>query len=168
MIESAQTKEEALRIAAPFLRGVDGVEQPLSINQIEQFRRSFGWTPPFGFTQSQLLQYIEDNPNATPEELEAGASGVLAGGTEIIEVEPFLDEQYFRDNFTTEELKEMAKKAGFTKGGSGAFGFLGFGVGEEGIQEYLTNLTGQIEEARGIGFSDDEILTFIKGGIEIR
>jgi len=75
-IQDAQTKEEALRIATQLgvTKGAQlptADEKPLSINQIEQFRRSFGWTPPLGFTQSQLIQYMNDNPNATPEELES-------------------------------------------------------------------------------------------------
>ena len=65
--------------------------QPLSLNQIEQFRRSYGWTPPYGFTESQLLQFMNDNPNATPEELEAGAKqalGSVGGGINQQTTEP--------------------------------------------------------------------------------
>lgn len=45
----------------------------MTAKDIAQFERTYGWTPPLGYTQAQLTQFIKDNPDATPEELEAGA-----------------------------------------------------------------------------------------------
>jgi len=48
-------------------------------------------------------------------------------------------ENFLRASFTDDELKALAKESGFTKGGEGFFGFLGAGVGDEGIQDYLNS-----------------------------
>ena len=85
----------------------------LTINQIEQFRRSYGWTPPLGYTMSQLNQYIKDNPNATPEELEAGARGVV--DEKINETDTGDAEQVIRDSLSVSELKKLSDWAGTSK-----------------------------------------------------
>lgn len=65
-----------------------GAGESLSINQIAQFKNLYGWTPPFGYTQSQLLKYMKDNPGATPEELEAGANQVKPPVTPTVPTAP--------------------------------------------------------------------------------
>ena len=116
-------------------------EEPLTINQIDQFRRAYGWTPPLGYSMPQLLQYMADNPSATPEQLTAKAKeeaeklGIeqpekTASGEEIITVkviqgritnaldEGFSDEQVktaMKQLFTAEQLFDLAKRAGFSK-----------------------------------------------------
>jgi hypothetical protein len=127
-------------------------DKPMSTNQIEQFRRSYGWTPPFGFTQEQLLQYMKDNPNATPEELEAGAKQMSGGGA-VTQAEQFLDEDYFRNNFTTEELKNMSDKLGTSKWYTGK---------TRDINRFIAEAQKRIETAREEGYSDEEILEFLK------
>jgi hypothetical protein len=127
-------------------------DKPMSTNQIEQFRRSYGWTPPFGFTQEQLLQYMKDNPNATPEELEAGAKQMSGGGA-VTRAEQFLDEDYFRNNFTTEELKNMSDKLGTSKWYTGK---------TRDINRFIAEAQKRIETAREEGYSDEEILEFLK------
>ncbi len=56
-------------------------DKPLSTNQIVQFKKTYGWTPPFGFSASELIDYMNDNPGATPEELEAGANAISTDTT---------------------------------------------------------------------------------------
>jgi hypothetical protein len=69
----------------------------------------------------------------------------------------FLNTDYFRNIFTSEQLKKAAKEAGYTAGG-----FLGFGVGEQGINDYLNYLMTTISQYRKAGFSDEEILSLMK------
>ena len=49
------------------------LNEVMTVEKIAQFEKTYGWTPPVGFTQAQLIQFMNDNPNASPEELEAGA-----------------------------------------------------------------------------------------------
>jgi hypothetical protein len=69
----------------------------------------------------------------------------------------FLNEDYFRSIYTEDQLKEEAKKAGFTAGG-----FLGFGVGEQGIQDYLDWVMSAINQYRTAGYTDEEIVNLMK------
>ena len=71
----------------------------MTLWEIGQFERLYGWTPPSGFTRSQLDQYIKDNPNATPKELEAGARQASGGAT------------LTTDRNTIEGIRERIKKA---------------------------------------------------------
>jgi len=149
-INMNMSKEEAINAAQSYLTTIGGVdvaevddvkEKILSINQIDQFRRSYGWTPPYGFTESQLLQFMKDNPNATPEELETGAKQALAGGAGVIEPvaeltadrntiegikervilarqEEYKDEEIkstIKNLYTIDELFALAKSAGYAK-----------------------------------------------------
>jgi len=133
--------------------GVSGkIEEPLSINQIDQFRRAYGWTPPYGFTESQLLKYMEDNPNATPEELEAGAKQAI-GETSAISTTQYLSKEYLRENFSEDELKTMSDNFGTSKWYTGK---------TSDINRFLNEKKKKIETARNEGYSDDEILEFIK------
>ena len=45
----------------------------LTTENIDKFEKMYGWMPPFGFTERQLVQFMKDNPDATSEELESGA-----------------------------------------------------------------------------------------------
>ncbi len=137
-------------------------EEPLSINQIDQFRRSYGWTPPYGFTEAQLLQFMNDNPNATPEELENGAKQALSGQGEIIEpTEPqtnFPDTVgHIMNTITDEEMNTLfskAKTAGATKLFRGK---------RNDVQAYIETFQSQIEEAINQGYSKEEIKEYILG-----
>jgi len=111
-----QLKQAQLaKLRAPGGGGGDGVssEKPMSIGQIEQFRRSYGWTPPFGFTLPQLNQYIADNPNATKEELQAGANSI--GGVGVTGEQKEKDEKAIRDQLSTVELKKLSDWAGTSR-----------------------------------------------------
>lgn len=137
--------------------GISPVGKPLSTNQIEQFRRSYGWTPPYGFSQEQLLQYIADNPGATPEELEAGAKQAI-GEVETVtpeetKTEQFLSEDYIRNNFSKDELKSLADKFGASKWYTSA---------SADINRFIKQINTKIEEARRQGVPDQEILDYIK------
>jgi len=50
-----------------------GSDKVMTAVEITQFEEKYGWTPPFGFTEKQLIQFMKDNPDATPKELETGA-----------------------------------------------------------------------------------------------
>ena len=134
-------------------------QEPLSINQIEQFRRSYGWTPPLGFTNSQLIQYMNDNPGATPEELEAGARQA-GGGT----IEPAQPQTNFPDTvghimntITDDEMTFLFKKAKT----AGVTQLLRLKRGD--VQAYIESFQSKIEEAISQGYSKDEIKAVILG-----
>lgn len=152
-ILGAKSQAEAIQLAGDFVKeaaamgivpggGVETSQKPLSINQIEQFRRSFGWTPPLGFSMTQLEQFVADNPGATPEELEAGAKQIAGqlglsqeteieeletGGTDLDRInrgissakdEGFSKEeikQFILNNFDEDTLFQLAKQQGFAK-----------------------------------------------------
>ena len=127
--------------------------KPLSMWEIGQFKNIYGWTPPYGFSQSQLDKYIQDNPNATPEELEAGAKQVseqVSGGEQQ---KSNLNDEYFRTNYTKDELKKMSDKLGTSKWYTPA--------GMD-INRFITEVMKKIEEAKKEGYSDEEILKFLE------
>jgi len=135
-------------------------EEPLSINAIDQFRRSYGWTPPFGFTENQLLQFMKDNPDASPEELEAGAKQALAGqGGEITQPQTSFPDTvgHIMNTITDDEMTALwkkAKTAGVTKL---------FRLKRGDVQAYLETFKSQIEEAINQGYSKEEIKQYILG-----
>ena len=113
-----------------------GDESPLSINQIEQFRRSYGWTPPYGFTTSQLTAFMDANPGLSPEQYESlanQAAQINEGGQaqpdrntlEGIKsrIQAALGQDFATDEikdaikqaYTTDELFAIAKAAGYAK-----------------------------------------------------
>lgn len=167
------TTEDLIRareLAAPFFReetGTTPTEKPLSINQIEQFRRSFGWTPPLGFTQSQLEQYMADNPGATPEELEAGARQVAQ------ETEPETTETTPKPTQTADQLISSvitgifsasipenqidALHAKAKEAGQASF----FKTKFVDVKNYLESIQDKIQQALDEGFSQEEIIEFL-------
>jgi len=115
-------------------------------------------------TKSQLNQakgnYFSANPDATETEFnnlsnESKYSWYQGGPEEGSK--QFLSKDYFSTVMTKDQLKEAAKDAGFTKGG-----FLGIGVGEEGINDYLSYLEGIINQYRNAGYTDQEILKLMQ------
>lgn len=64
-------------------------ESGMSINQIEQFRRSYGWTPPAGVTWDEVVEFMEANPGLTPEEYKALADKMMAGEGSQVNEESF-------------------------------------------------------------------------------
>lgn len=70
----------------------------------------------------------------------------------------FLDRSYLQNLFSQDQLKQAAKEAGFTQGG----GFLGIGVGQEGIDAYLNSLEQTIQQYRTAGYTDKEILKMMQ------
>jgi len=71
---------------------------------------------------------------------------------------PFLTRDWFTSTFTMDQLKDQAKASGFTRGG----GFLGFGVGPEGVEDYLNYVEESIKAYREAGFSDKDILKMMQ------
>lgn len=56
------------------------LDEVMTAEEIAQFKKTYGWTPSFGYTQDQLLNFMKDNPDATPAELEAGTKEALLQG----------------------------------------------------------------------------------------
>jgi len=141
--------------------GIREKDKPMTVNQIEQFRRSYDWSPPPGFTWNQLIQYMNDNPGATPEELEEGAKRETEGVTPIEEVEeaPILDVETTTSTIMgglsdeqLNKLKKLADEAGVSK----------FLRGKQGdVKDYLVSIFDKIQEATNEGYELDEIIEFL-------
>ncbi|NCO04935.1 MAG: hypothetical protein GW939_02195 [Candidatus Magasanikbacteria bacterium] len=109
----------------------------MSTNQIEQFRRSYGWTPPFGYTQNQLVQFMKDNPGLNPEQYEQAVKQV-SGGTQpsgnssgiTYQGEKFIEEFTIQSDFPNLDPKKTMQ---------------------------------QVETARAAGYNDLEIYNLLKG-----
>lgn len=145
-------------------------EQPLTMNQIDQFRRAYGWTPPAGFTMPQLIQFMNDNPDASPEELEEGArmlAAELNGGgdgtvTQTV-TRPSVEEVksqilYSVNDTQMSKLKDKAGDSGYNAGGSW---FFNAGVGMEGVKDYLDSIDSKIQTAIDENYTIEEIITFL-------
>lgn len=71
--------------------------------------------------------------------------------------EEFLTRDYFKNLLTTDQLKKAAADEGFKAGG-----FLGIGVGDQGVNDYLDYLEETIKSYREAGYSDKEILDMMQ------
>lgn len=69
----------------------------------------------------------------------------------------FLTRDYFESLFTKDQLEEAAATAGFTAGG-----FLGAGVGKQGISDYLDYIEKSVASYRTAGYTDQEILKMMQ------
>lgn len=104
------------------------------------------------FSYGEILAFLDENTKLTTTSIknllkDAGLKPTEEDG------EQFLNEEFFSGLFTDEQLKEAAKEAGFTEGG-----FLGIGVGKEGVNNFLKDLMSKVEQFRKAGFTDKEIL----------
>ena len=81
-------------------------------------------------SDEDIKDLLEDREDITEEGKVLSRSQILSAAQAMKQDDVG---NYFRARFTTEELKEFARAEGFTKGG----GFLGFGIGEQGIEDYL-------------------------------
>ena len=167
-ILNSNSKEDALRALDASGFGVK-LEKPkeidrglftdkqLSINQIETFKDLYGWTPPFGFTGTQLQQYIEDNPGATPQELEEGARQATSEQTIIHDISLTADKALpsIMGSITDAQLKALKKKA--DEAGISSL----FKSKRIDVLNYLNSKKDKIKEALDNGFSIGEIIEFL-------
>ena len=152
---SARQKRVEFGLVDPDVDGGDGTtptQKPMSTNQVEQFRRSYGWTPPFGFSQSQLLQFMNDNPGLTPEEYEE-AAGSVGGQAEAVEETTESVTSFLKESLSEDELKILADKAGI----SSAFKFKSVD-----IKNYLESIQDAIQQAIDDGLTKEEILEILQ------
>jgi len=142
-----------------------GGEKPLSVNQIEQFRRSYGWTPPFGYSQEQLIQFMNDNPGLSPEEYEEAANQVESGqqnsqSTQQSKQTLQTPEQIvdgIMSQLSDSQLKAFKKLADEA-------GVSSFARGTKGdVEHYLNTITPQIQEALSEGYTIEEVIAFYAG-----
>ena len=100
---------------------------------------------------------MKDNPNATPEELEAGARKAI-GGTEInIETTKTPDEiiSSIIDTMSDEQLKSLKKKADVA-------GVSSMWRGKKtDIKNYLNSIKDKIQTAMDEGYTEEEIIEFL-------
>lgn len=163
------TEADAAKYASQFINdtplSTTNLDEVLTINQIDQFRRSYGWTPPFGYTFAQLQQYMADNPDATPEELEAGAqeagSGEAGGEAETeAGAESGQDVagtiSYISQNLSANQLDVLhtkAQEAGVAKWWHGK---------KKNVEAYLESIRDKIFDALAVdGYTKEEILEFL-------
>ncbi|MCK9320357.1 hypothetical protein, partial [Methanoculleus sp.] len=84
--------------------------EPMSVWEIQQYNKLYGWTPPSGFSRKQIDDYVNLNPNLTPSELEAGAKQALLGITNDSGESIDLTSDYFKSLYTSDELYKIAEK----------------------------------------------------------
>lgn len=157
------TKAQAEQILAPYLKkpakSLVDTEKPMSVSEIESFRHSYGWTPPFGFTQTQIKQYIADNPNATPEELEAGAEQV-SGITENTKAAPNTQTPDQIVSFVTGNMNDAQKSVLKKKADVAGISSM-WKPASTDVKNYLKSIEAQIQEALDAGYTQEEILAHL-------
>src|SRR3990167_2311850 len=163
-IRNAPDQITAVQLAAPFLAKKDvlgggGNDKPLSTNQITQFKKTYGWTPPFGFTSPQLVQYMKDNPNATPAELEAGAKQA-SKQAEQEETPTNTSTPEAVISFVTSNMTDVQKTALKKKADDAGVSSMWKSANTD-IKNYLNSITAQIQEALDSGFTQEEIMSFL-------
>ena len=135
------------------------VEKPMTLNQIDTFRKAYGWTPPLGFSQTQLEKYIADNPNASQEELEAGARRVSQGtSTQIKTPNMATPDQII--SFVTGNMNNAQKSALKKKADTAGISAWYLPASKD-IANYLDSIRVQIQEALDAGYTQEEILAHL-------
>lgn len=127
-----------------------GNEKSMSVWEIQQYSKLYGWTPPSGFTRQQIDDYVKANPNATPSELEAGAKQALLGITNDSGESIELTSDYFKSLYTSDELYEIAEKNNLVNYWSPFSG--------HDVKRLLNSIDETIVQYRNEGYSDQEIL----------
>ena len=129
-------------------------QKPLSIWEIGQIERLYGFIPPPGSTMGQVEQYVADNPGATPEELQAGVNTITGGASGGTSSEQFLNREYFQEQYTDEQLASFARKLGLVK-------TINLRTERYKLKTVLDWIDQKVTQARTEGYSDTEILSFI-------
>ena len=122
----------------------------MSVWEIQQYNKLYGWTPPSGFTRQQIDNYVNANPNATPAELEAGAKQALLGITNDAGESIELTSDYFKSLYTNDELYKIAEKNNLVNYWSPFSG--------HDVKRLLRSIDETIAQYRNEGYSDQEIL----------
>jgi hypothetical protein len=124
---------------------------PLSTVDIQRISDIYGFTPPLGATMAQVTQFVNDNPDATPAELQAGIDSQFSGAPEGATPTRFLTPDFLK-KLPTDELKRLSDKAGTSKLLTGK---------ESDINRFIVSVMSQVETARANGYSDKEIMDFL-------
>lgn len=135
----------------------NGNEKIMSVWEIQQYSKLYGWTPPSGFTRKQIDDFVNANPNATPLELESGAKQALLGMTnetgETIEI----NSDYFKSLYSQDELYKIAEKNNLVNYWSP--------FSSHDVDRLLKSIDSTIEQYRNQGYSDEEILENIYNNV---
>lgn len=132
------------------IQGDGSTTEPMSVWEIQQYNKLYGWTPPSGFTRQQIDDYVKANPNATPSELEAGAKQALLGITNDSGESIELTSDYFKSLYTSDELYKIAEKNNLVNYWSPFSG--------HDVKRLLNSIDETIVQYRNEGYSDQEIL----------
>jgi hypothetical protein len=131
-------------------QGNGSTTEPMSVWEIQQYNKLYGWTPPSGFTRKQIDDYVKLNPNLTPAELEAGAKQALLGITNDSGESIELTSDYFKSLYTSDELYKIAEKNNLVNYWSPFSG--------HDVKRLLNAIDETIVQYRNEGYSDIEIL----------
>ena len=148
---------EATRLVAPTQVKREKVDDTTGISGLGDFTGS-----PSQITSQMRAQKIPDEDIFAFLQEKGFSVSVINAALGDEHEEEFLDEAFIRSMFTEDELKQSAKSKGFTAGG----GFLGFGVGEEGIQDFVDSLVKRTEQKRRGGQTDQKIYLDILAKID--
>ena len=141
---------EVIKDIKSVIQGDGSTTEPMSIWEIQQYNKLYGWTPPSGFTRQQIDDYVKLNPNLTPAELEAGAKQALLGITNDSGESINLTSDYFKSLYTSDELYKIAEKNNLVSYWN-PFSSLD-------VKRLLNAIDETIVQYRNEGYSDIEIL----------
>lgn len=135
----------------------NGNENIMSVWEIQQYSKLYGWTPPSGFTRKEIDDFVKAHPNATPAELESGAKQALLGITNDTGENINLTSDYFKSLYTNDELYKIAEKNNLVSYWN-PFSSLD-------VDRLLKSIDSTIEQYRNQGYSDEEILENIYNNV---
>jgi len=124
--------------------------------ELNTFKKIYGWTPPYGVTKSQVRQYMADNPNATPQELEQGLINFLgrnSGKINNIKSDDIIN--YIINNLNKEQMNILKRKA--DEAGISSI----WHSTKTDILNYLNSMKDLINEAINNGYSQEQIVNFL-------
>lgn len=141
---------EVIKDIKSAIQGDGNTTEPMSVWEIQQYKKLYGWTPPSGFTRQQIDDYVNLNPNLTPSELDAGAKQALLGITNDSGESINLTSDYFKSLYTSDELYKIAEKNNLVNYWSPFSG--------DDVKRLLNSIDETITQYKNEGYSDQEIL----------
>jgi len=126
----------------------DDTTKVIDTQEAKRIEELYGFTPPIGIPLNQVEKYIQDNPYATPVQLQDGINQAF-GGEKPAE---FITKDWFMENYTDDELKDLADDAGVS----------GFWSGKDtDIKNYIKHIMSEVQLDREAGYTDNEIIEFL-------
>jgi hypothetical protein len=132
-----------------------GSGKPMGVLELNRIADAYGVRFPFGVTEMQVTQFFNDNPGATPQELQAALDEQFGRGGAVAPVGEIEVTADMLQTYTTSQQKKLADIAGV----SSMFKYKTFDIKNlYNSPEAMARISRLINTLRAEGFSTDEAI----------